>query len=251
VAESSRYLALAEERDGDRLRNPHDLSSGRDAPSALSVLRAALAAQPDDSVVMVQVGFATNLARLLDTTTDEFSPLSGSELVRRKVRQLSLMAGAFRPIAGNARFREYNVIKDLPSSRALAARWPSPMIWSGFEIGEVLPYPATSIERDYGYVAHHPVAEAYVRHQPPPHNRPSWDLSSVLAAVHPDRGYFDLSAPGTVVVESDGSTRFTPDPAGRHRYLILREDQKPRVLEAMVQLASQPPGSHAAWNSPR
>ena len=59
------------------------------------------------------------------------------------------------------------------------------MVFSGFEIGIALPYPAVSIERDYGYVRHHPLAEAYIRRNPPPHNRPTWDLTSVLYAVSP------------------------------------------------------------------
>jgi hypothetical protein len=241
VRESSKYLALVDVRDGDQFRYPHTLRSSSSAPFATKVLRAALAGQPDGSVAVVQVGFSTNLARLLDSPPDDVSPLPGEELVRRKVRLLSLMAGAFQPINGEARYREYNVVKDIASARALATRWPSPMAWSGFEIGIALPYPSISIERDFGYVAHHPVAEAYIRHEPPPHNRPTWDLTSVLHAVHPDHGYFDLSPPGTVTVELDGSTRFVPGPEGRHRYLILRPDQRPRVLEALVQLASQPP----------
>jgi purine nucleosidase len=246
VKASSKYLALADVRDDGRYRFPHDLTSGRSAMAATPVLRAALAGEPDGSVVIVQVGFSTNLARLLDSPPDERSPLPGAELVRRKVRFLSLMAGAFQAINGDAHYREYNVVQDIPSARVLAARWPSPMVWSGFEIGNALPYPSASIERDFGFVAHHPVAEAYIRHEPPPHNRPTWDLTSVLHAVSPDRGYFDLSPPGTVSVEPDGSTRFVSSPEGRHRYLILRPEQRPRVLEAMVQLASQPPCPAAA-----
>ena len=115
------------------------------------------------------------------------------------------------------------------------------MVYSGFEIGIALPYPAVSIERDYAYVPHHPVAEAYIRRNPPPHNRPTWDLTSVLYAVLPDRGYFAVSPPGTVTVEADGFTVFREDSHGRHRYLILKPDQRPRVLEALVQLSSQPP----------
>src|SRR6516165_1755332 len=115
------------------------------------------------------------------------------------------------------------------------------MVWSGFEIGIALPYPAISIERDYGYVPHHPLAEAYIRYIPPPHNRPTWDLTSVLYAVLPDRGYFDLSPPGKVTIEAGGPSRFAETSQGKHRYLILRPEQKPRVLEALVQLSSQPP----------
>ena len=115
------------------------------------------------------------------------------------------------------------------------------MVYSGFEIGIALPYPSESIERDFGYVPHHPLAESYIRRNPPPHNRPTWDLTSVLYAVCPDRGYFDVSAPGTVTVERDGRTRFDESATGQHRYLILRPEQKARALEAMVQLSSQPP----------
>ncbi|MFO0909681.1 MAG: nucleoside hydrolase [Isosphaeraceae bacterium] len=241
VVEPSGFLALADQRDGDALRFPRDLKSSQDAPGAVAVLRKALASQPDGSVVIAQVGFSTNLARLLDSPADEHSPLKGEDLVKAKVKLLSLMAGAFQSIDGNAHYLEYNVVKDVPSARALAARWPTPMVWSGFEIGIALPYPAVSIERDYGYVAHHPVAEAYIKRNPPPHNRPTWDLTSVLFGVLPDRGYFKLSEPGTVTVESDGFTTFRPDASGRHRYLILDPAQGPRVLEALVQLSSQPP----------
>ncbi len=242
VVEESAFLSLVEEKDADgKFRYPHDLLSRRSAPSAISILRKTLSAQPDHSVVIAQVGFSTNLARLLDSPADEYSPMTGIELVKRKVKLLSLMAGAFTPIEGNRRYGEYNVVKDLASSQALAKHWPTAMLYSGFEIGIALPYPAISIERDYGYVPHHPVSEAYIKRNPPPHNRPTWDLTSVLVAVLGDRGYFDLSPQGKVTVEADGSTRFEALPEGLHRYLILRPEQRPRVLEALVQLSSQPP----------
>jgi purine nucleosidase len=191
--------------------------------------------------VIAQVGFSTNLARLLASPADDLSPLNGRELVDRKVKLLSLMAGAFQTIERNPRYLEYNVVKDIASARILAERWPTAMVYSGFEIGIALPYPAVSIEQDYGYARHHPLAEAYIRRNPPPHNRPTWDLTSVLYAVLPDRGYFDVSPRGTVTVESDGFTKFKETSQGNHRYLILKPEQKPRVLEALVQLSSQPP----------
>jgi purine nucleosidase len=242
VVEKSKYLSLVDEKDAaGEFRYPHDLLSGRSAPAATAVLRKTLAAQPDSSVTIAQVGFSTNLARLLDSLPDEQSPLTGLELVRRKVKVLSLMAGAFTTIEGKSRYLEYNVVKDIPSARTIAERWPTPMVYSGFEIGIALPYPATSIERDYRYVPHHPLAEAYIRYIPPPHNRPTWDLTSVLYGVLADRHYFDISPRGTVTVEADGFTRFEETSHGNHTYLVLRPEQKPRVLEALVQLSSQPP----------
>lgn len=239
VTLDSKFLKLVDQKDDGEYRYPHDRS---EVPTGVAVLRKTLAAQPDNSVVIAQVGFSTNLARLLETKGDEHSPLSGPELVKTKVRFLSIMAGAFQPINGNARYLEYNVIKDVPSCASLVKKWPTDVVFSGFEIGIALPYPATSIERDYGYVKHHPLAEAYILYNPPPHNRPTWDLTSVLYAVHPDRGYFDLSKPGDVTVEDDGFTKFQESSEGKSRYLILRDEaQKARALEALVQLSSQPP----------
>jgi hypothetical protein len=245
VIEKSDFLAIVNQKDGDHDRYPRTMAPGTAPRNATTLLRETLAAQADGSVVVVQVGFSTNLARLLESGADAASPLSGRELVERKVKLLSLMAGAFEPIEGNRRYIEYNVFKDIASARSLAAHWPTPMVYSGFEIGIAVPYPAVSIERDYAYVRHHPVAEAYVRRNPPPHNRPTWDLTSVLYGTLTDRGYFDLSPPGTITIDSDGFTQFAASPRGSHRYLILKPEQKPRVLEALVQLSSQPP-SHAA-----
>ena len=241
VEGKSVYLKLADERDDGTLRYPHDLLDGTDAPDAVTVLRKTLAAAEDGSVVIIQVGFSTNLARLLDSPADAASPLPGVELVAKKVRLLELMGGAFQPIGGNADYAEYNIVRDRAAAAAVAARWPTEAVWSGFEIGIAVPYPSRSILEDYSDVPHHPVAEAYRIHSPPPQDRPSWDLTSVLDAVLGDRGYFDRSQPGRVTVTDTGATPFTPDAAGKHRYLILRDAAaRARVIEALVQLASQP-----------
>lgn len=240
VEGKSVYLKLAEEKDDGTHRYPHDLLDGKDAPDAVTVLRKSLAAAEDGSVVVIQVGFSTNLARLLDSPADAESPLTGAELVAKKVRLLELMGGAFVPIGGNAAYGEYNVVRDRASAAAVAARWPTEVVWSGFEVGIALPFPSQSILDDYRDVPHHPVAEAYRLVSPPPSDRPSWDLTSVLDAVLGDRGYFDRSPPGRVTVTDAGATVFTPDAAAKHRYLILRDaPARARVIEALVQLSSQ------------
>jgi inosine-uridine nucleoside N-ribohydrolase len=215
---------------------PHDLTDGRNAPEAVALLRKLLAAQADHSVVMVQVGFSTNLARLLDSPADAASPLVGRELVAHKVRLLSIMGGAFPPLLA-----EYNIKIDLAASTRLLSQWPTEIVASGFEIGEAVLYPAASIENDFNYAEHHPVADAYRAYEKMPYDRPSWDLTAVLYAVWPDRGYFNVSPRGTIRADEGGFTRFTPDKNGKHRFLILTEEQRARVREALVQLASEPP----------
>ena len=236
----SKFTVLAQKKDDGKLRYPHDLKSNNDAPDATVVLRQALASQEDHSVAIAQVGFSTNLARLLESEPDEHSDLNGRDLVAKKVRVLSIMAGAFDLIEGKEHL-EYNVVKDIPAAQKLAEQWPTPVVYSGFEIGYAIRYPAASIERDYGYVAHHPLAEAYQLYLPTPHERPTWDLTSVLWAVRPARGYFDLSEPGRAHVEEEGRTVFEKAPNGPHRYLIADEVQVARVREALALLSSQPP----------
>lgn len=244
---AGKFNGLSTRKDGDRLRYPHDLLSGNDAPNAVDVLRKALAGQKDGSVVVAQVGFSTNLAALLASQADAHSPLNGVELVKRKVRLLSIMAGAFTQIPGKGGqlydHKEYNIIKDIPAAKSIATNWPTKIVWSGFEIGISLTYPHQSIQRDYRYVEHHPLAEAYVLYNPPPHNRPTWDLTSVLYGVRPEHSYFDISEPGTVAVADDGLTTFSKSSSGKHRYLIINQAQKQRTLEALQLLSSQPPNA--------
>ena len=214
--------------------------SGADAQDATSLLRRTLAAQPDGSVVFVVVGFSTNIARLLESKPDEHSPLDGRALVAKKARLLAMMAGRFgadRP----KEFQEYNVQVDVPSAAKVFAEWPTPIVISGFEIGLAIEYPAVSIESDFNYVPHHPLKEAYIRYQKMPYDRPTWDLTAVLYAVRPDRGYFGLSQPGKLSVGDMGCAVLSPANSGTHRCLTVTPEQIARVREALVLLASEPP----------
>ena len=226
--------AVATARDGGRLRYPRALADSRSAPEATDLLRKVLAAQPDGSVAIVQVGFSTNLARLLDSKPDAHSPLGGMELVRRKVRLLSAMAGSLA-------FAEYNVKMDIPAAKKVFGQWPSPILFSPFEVGKAITFPAESIEHDFAWVPHHPIREAYHAYMKMPYDRPTWDLTSVLVAVRPDRGYFGLSKPGRVAVQDDGKIRFSTAKGGSHRRMSVNRQQIVRVREALVMLASQPP----------
>jgi inosine-uridine nucleoside N-ribohydrolase len=237
--EDGKYVRpVAEAVDGGKQRYPHDLLSGKAAPEAVDLLRRVLAAQPDHSVVVVVVGFSTNPARLLESGPDKHSPLPGVELVARKCRLLSSMAGIFNK---GEKHKEYNVVVDIPAARKVFADWPTPIVVSGYEIGRAITYPAVSIERDFAYVRHHPLAEGYRLYMKMPYDRPTWDLTSVLYAVRPERGYFGLSEPGAVSIDEQGHSSHIRAAQGKHRYLTVDESQIVRVREALVQLASQPP----------
>ncbi len=207
-------------------------------PDAVPFLRKLLASEPDNSVVLVQVGFFTNFARLLDTPADDVSPLNGKELIAKKVKYLSLMAGAFNEPPG---FKEYNVKIDIPSAQKVIADWPTEMVFSGHEIGRLIQHPAASMKEDYNYVKYHPLKDAYEFYRGLDNSQPTYDLTSVLYVARPNRGYFDLSPRGTVKVLDDGQTTFTPNENGKHRYMIVGPEQIAMVREAFVQLCSEPP----------
>jgi inosine-uridine nucleoside N-ribohydrolase len=214
---------------------PRRIASGAEAPEAVALLRRVLAAEQDNTVVVVQVGFSTNLARLLDSGPDASSPLAGRDLAVRKVRLLSVMAGNFADPKP-----EFNVQSDIPSARKLFREWPTPIAISGYEVGASILFPASSIQNDFAWVPDHPVAEAYRNYMKMPYDRPTWDLTAALYAVRPERGYFSLSPPGAVAVDERGLTHFTASGNGRHRYLMVNDAQRSRALEVMILLASQP-----------
>lgn len=208
---------------------PHRLQDGTKAKDAVELLTDVLSSQPDESVTIAQIGFSTNLTRLLNSQ-------GGRELVKQKVKLLCLMAGNFTKPEP-----EYNVYTDPQSAKALFENWPTPMIFSGFEIGLRITFPFETIQKDFSYVSHHPIAEAYQLYVKKAEDHPNWDSTAVLEAVQPDRGYFDLSAPGRVSLGPNNTTTFTPDANGNARYLIIKPDQVSRVRQLISDLVSEPP----------
>lgn len=224
---------VADARENGRLVFPHDLKSGADAPEAVGLLRRTLAEYPrDGEIVMVVVGPATNAARLAESPPDDISPLDGKALLTKKVKLLSIMAGNFSAHPG----KEFNVVSDLPASKRLWPNWPTPIVASGFEIGEAIPYPGGTFATNFAGVGRHPVREAYEAYAKMPYDRPSWDLTSVIQAVRPGEGYFDLSPAGRITVDAEGVTHFTAEPGGQHRYLIASPEQCERVKAVEVEL---------------
>ena len=225
-------------------------------PEAVTMLRKLLVDQPDNSVVLMMIGFSTNMDRLLASGPDEIANISGQALFKQKVKHVVMMAARFDEDAKanpTLETREYNILKDIPAAKGFLDRCPSPIILSGLEIGKALMYPGSTTEHLYDWTPHHPVAEAYRYFKTMPYDRPSWDLTAVLMAVRPEAGYFGQSERGKAIVHDDGIVRFAPDPQGPHRHLTLIESQNDRVIQDMVDLVTQPTpraGIHIKATSP-
>lgn len=207
IAESSKYAeTIAAEF-------PHDLKSADDAPDAAHLYRAILAKQPDRSVVMVSVGFLSNFRHLLETKPDGHSPLDGRELVRQKVRLWVCMGGGF------PEGREWNVQRDAKASLIAIPQWPTPIVFSGFELGSKIMTGARLRDNPKDS----PVRRSYELYNGLM-NRESWDQTAVLYAVRGLDGKLDhmfkLSEPGCMELADDGANSWKAGGDCPHRHLI-------------------------------
>ena len=209
-------------------------------PDAHILYRKILASKPDHSVIISTVGFSTNLARLLDTPADEYSPLTGKELVAQKVKLLVPMAGNME----DPKYVEYNVERDLPAAKKVFAEWPTPIVVTPFELGLAIEYPGKSIECDFPWAPQHPLVESYRSYGLGniQYDRPTWDLTSVLYAVEGDK-WFTVSEPGTITITEEGYSIFTPSADGRFRYLKATLEQTDGINKRFQEIITLKPAN--------
>jgi hypothetical protein len=169
-----------------------DKSTAEPAPAVLR----RLLTSAREKVVIVQTGFSTNLAALLD------SP-GGVALIREKV--------------------------DLVVA-------PTAMVFSGFEIGRDLLYPAESMTGIFCIRTRIPSANRTARTPKCPTTGPVGILRRFLKRRGLTEGISTLSEPGAVLVEANGATRFTPG-RGDRRYL---RQEPPKRMEVLT-------SSRSAW----
>ena len=206
---------------------PHRIQTTNDLPDAVSVYRKTLYAQPDSSVTIVTVGFLTNLADLLRSQPDSISPLTGMELVSKKVKRLVSMAGRF------PEGKEFNVHMDSTASKYVFKNWPTPIIFTGFEIGWEI---RTGLRLKDMEVEKNPVKDVFRISIPmaeeDKNGRMSWDETAVLIAVYGTKGFFSTVS-GTITVNFDGSNGWINSAEGKHVYVVqeMPVDQMSRFLE--------------------
>lgn len=211
---------------------PHALQSNDDAIDALKLYRKILSVQPDKSVTVVSVGFFTNLAGLLNSVADENSQLDGKALVEKKVKHLVSMAA--RIGADGKTGYEFNVMVDAAATKKVFADWPTPVIISGFEIGEKILTGIRLIHNEA--IQSNPVKDAFALALAKDSNtvgRNSWDETAVLVAVRglsPWFGYRKLNFD----VESDGKNVLIP--GEKFTYLTFKQtpDEIAKVIEDLM-----------------
>ncbi|HYE76201.1 MAG TPA: hypothetical protein VEF04_22840, partial [Blastocatellia bacterium] len=207
----------------------HAIERWQDTADPLPLMRNALASQPDQNVIVIVTGPATNAARLLNHP-------GAKELIARKAKLLVIAAGDFSNSSPDPLLET-----DIPSAQKLFAEWPTEIVAVGQEVGKGILFPAASIEKDFTWSNAHPIADAYRAYQPMPYDAPTSAMAAVLYAIRQQGNYFKLSDTGTIQVLDDGQTKFSPRADSKHRYLILDEAKKDQVLAAYIEMASAKP----------
>jgi inosine-uridine nucleoside N-ribohydrolase len=209
---------------------PHTIKSNDEVPDAVALYRKVLAAQPNNSVTIVTVGFLTNLAGLLKSPPDSYSKLNGTQLVRSKVKRLVSMAGSF-PFG-----RGFNNQKDAEASKLTFDQWPTEIIFSGGEIGKKIKTGLPLIENEA--IQNSPVKDVYrinmAKNKNDKKGRMSWDQTAVLVAVRGADPYYTL-VPGKMISMSDGSNQWDHLKTG-HFYLLekMNSIDVGKEIEAMM-----------------
>jgi len=210
-------------------------SVSKDVPDAAVVYRRVLAAQRDRSVAIVTVGYVTNLRDLLATGPDDISPLTGAELVARKVSSWTCMGGRYP--AGKSRRVNGNFKPDPKSAVAATRDWPGPIYFSGdgsaIQTGKLLRSETPTdnpVRRAY---------DLYLRSRP---TRPSWDQVALLYAVRPEAPYWQVTTAGRNHIFPDGTNEWRSEPDDpRHRLIAIAPADRDTVREIIDRLMAHVP----------
>lgn len=209
---------------------PNDIGTGENVPDALEIYREVLSRQPDHSVVVISVGFLTNISDLLKMPADRNGE-SGMDLVRKKVKAWVCMGGNFvgYPARDNLKLGNHNFEKDAAASYYSIRNWPGKILFVGREIGSVpsglevgsalrkLP-PKHIIRRAYelwfgGRAGDRHVADQVTCLIAVRGNRPYWKVE--------EKGYMDIRPDATFAWKYD-----KPNRKSRQSYILKRQPGK-------------------------
>lgn len=168
-------------------------TAGSTYPSAVETYRKLLAKAEDGEVTIVCTGLLTALCELLQSTADTYSPLTGVQLVKRKVQKIVSMGFPAREGSN------FNWSMDGESAEEFFKLCPVPVYVSG-EGTDIVTGATLSATLEAG----HPLRVAYEQWLGGEgRGRASWDLIAVLFAIEPESALFKAVERGTCRFEKE------------------------------------------------
>lgn len=215
-------LAQATDTNGNLLfaRTYSDYSS---LPDGYVLYRRLLANAPDGSVTIMLTGIASTIANLLTSSADQYSPLTGVELVRRKVKRLYFMATKLEPGSELEVSPGYNIMMHPEAASTLLEMWPDDVdvIISPSAPGNMVEYAPDQVISDIYWTDLHPIKQIYMRFDCNTGQR-MWDPMLPLQEIEGE-SLIALSPRGHLTF-SNNKVSFTADPDGNYRYQIAGDD---------------------------
>lgn len=198
----------------------------------------------DKSVKIVVVGMFTNLGRLLESGADEYSPLSGKELIQKKVKSLELMGCCFSKVkqrySPNLLDAEYNIAGDVPLAKKVIEEWPTEMYVFPLEAALCFPSVHDEVIKDYSYDPYHPISLAYKNYDEWAKGDVGqylWDLFPVVHAVMGD-DLFIVTNAGKISVDETGKTSFKEASDGKTKVFYVPMEKNADVFEMIRTFAT-------------
>jgi hypothetical protein len=220
-------------------RFPQDLGPASNVPDAMEIYRQVLSAQPDASVVIVTVGYLTNVANLLKLPAEADQP-SGMEFARQKVKLWVCMGGNFvgHPAVDDLKLGNNNFTYDKSAALYAVQNWPGRLMFVGREIGSV-PSGLQVGAKLKELPADNPIRAAYALwFGGEPQDRHVADQTTVLFAVRGLRDYWQAETKGWMDLKPDMTFRWRYDCKAQQGYLLKRKiDGQPndRAIERVIE----------------
>ena len=207
---------------------PHSLASYEDAEDAINLYRRLLSSQPDSSVVIITIGHLSSLMKLLESGPDQYSKLSGPDLIKRKVKLWSCMGGTY-PEGKEANFYR----PDPASTKVSVEKWPTRVVFSGWELGNKIITGGDYLKKSLSSSS--PIWRAYQLYNNFA-GRQSWDQASVLYAISNSNDYWDVKKEGSVVIAEDCSNKWVAGKNGNQAYLVekMNPNEVAKIIDALM-----------------
>jgi hypothetical protein len=218
---------------------PHRFKAGGEVPDATLVYRDVLEKQPDHSVVVVTIGYLTNLKNLMELPAKD-GHRSGMELIRSKVEKYVCMGGNFigRPPKDDLKLGNVNFQRDAASALFVVQHWPMPIVFAGREVCSVPSGLAIGdcLEK---VAADNPVRRAYEHYFGGKlKKRHVADLVTVLYAVRGLRDYWDIETHGSMELHDDMTFEWKPGENRKQAYLLKKKingQPNDRYIESVLE----------------
>jgi len=217
-------------------RFPHELNHDK-VPDAVTLYRKILEESPDKSLVIVSVGPLKNIENLLKSEGDDVSPLSGKELIEKKVSEFVIMGGKFPEGKW-----EWNFAGGMPGvTQYVLSNLTIPITFSGFEVGVQIKSgevfnridPDTPLYVGFLYFSEH-APWMKMNFKGEILDNSTFDQTAVLYAVRDGSGLlWDKVSNGICVPDEKGGNTWKESQVSTHSYLQMIKD--PEHLAGLIE----------------